>query len=98
MTEWIAFAFRANQIDRARAAEIGIEETQLEVDRGFSAAGLNHRLSHHATRPEAEAAARDMLDRLRAGSPSIPWRACFANPHVDGHGSGRCYSIDAREL
>ena len=29
MTEWIAFAFRANQIDRA--AEIGIEETQLEV-------------------------------------------------------------------
>jgi hypothetical protein len=98
MTEWIAFAFRANQIDRARAAEIGIEETQLEVDRGFSAAGLNHRLSHHATRPEAETAARDMLDRLRAGSPSIPWRACFANPHVDGHGSGRCYSIDAREL
>ena len=92
MTEWIAFAFRANQIDRAA------EETQLEVGRGFSGAGLNHRLSHYATRPEAEAAARDMLDRLRAGSPSIPWRACFANPHVDGHGSGRCYSIDAREL
>ena len=58
MTEWIAFAFRANQIDRAA------EETQLEVGRGFSGAGLNHRLSHHATRPEAEAAARDMLDRL----------------------------------
>ena len=68
MTGWIAFAFRANQTDRVRAAEIGIEETQLEVGRGFSAAGLNHRLSHHATRPEAEAAARDMLDRLRAGA------------------------------
>ena len=92
MTEWIAFAYRANQNDRA--AEIGIEETQLEVSRGFSAAELNHRLSHHATQQEAEAAARDMLDLLRARSPSIPWRACYANPHVDGHGSGQCYSID----
>ncbi len=64
-----------------------------EKDRGFEAAGLNYRLSHHATRSEAEAAARDMLDWLRARSPSIPWRACFANP-IDGHGTGRCYSID----
>jgi len=43
----------------------------------------------------AEAAARDMLDRLRVGSPSIPWRACFAHPYINGHGSGRCYPIDA---
>ena len=92
MTEWIAFAYRANQSDRA--SEIGIEKTQLEVSRGFSAAGLSDHLSHHATQQEAEAAARDRLDRLRARSPSIPWRACYVNPHVDGHGSGKCYSID----
>ena len=92
MSEWIAFAFRADR--SARVAEIGIEKTMNEEDRGFEEAGLNYRLSLQTTRPEAEAAARDMLDRLRACSPSIPWRAYFANPDVDGYGSGGCYPID----
>ena len=56
--------------------------------------GFNSRISVHATRSEAEAAARDMLGRIRAADSSVPWRACVANPHVDGVGSGKSYAVE----
>ena len=87
MNNWIAFAYRTDWLNRV--AELGEKDAHHETDRGFEAAGLNSSIDVRATRPEAEAVARDLLGRLRAAEPSVPWRACFADPY-----GGKCYAVD----
>ena len=89
---WMAFAYRQDRSERA--AEIGTEEALHEADRDLEAVGFNSSSSQHATKEEAEDAAREMLRKLRELDSGASWAACVASPGPDHQGTGACYSVD----